>query len=138
MRKIDKNTQPPKGTRSGKQPFFPYPSVFAKSYVRCEQPRCQIGFSHKIRPNREHYRDYSDDCRVKNSEYDQETQNHKLPTKPWHRKEEPHNNHENTTIINCRHTLGTWRKSHTLITRNQEDKLGKPSLITAGYHRIPQ
>ena len=39
MRKIDKNTQPPKGTRSGKQLFFPYPSVFAKSYVRCEKQR---------------------------------------------------------------------------------------------------
>ena len=36
MRKIDKNTHPPKGTRSGKQLFFPYPSVFAKSYVRCD------------------------------------------------------------------------------------------------------
>ena len=34
--KIDKNTHPPKGTRSGKQLFFPYPSVFAESYVRCE------------------------------------------------------------------------------------------------------
>ena len=34
MKKIDKNTHPPKGTRSGKQLFFPYPSVFAKSYVR--------------------------------------------------------------------------------------------------------
>ena len=33
--KIDKNTHPPKGTRSGKQLFFPYPSVFAESYVRC-------------------------------------------------------------------------------------------------------
>ena len=33
--KIDKNTNPPKATRSGKQLFFPYPSVFAKSYVRC-------------------------------------------------------------------------------------------------------
>ena len=37
VRKIDKNTQPPKGTRSGKQPFFPYPSVFAESYVRCDK-----------------------------------------------------------------------------------------------------
>ena len=36
VRKIDKNTPPPKGTRSGKQLFFPYPSVFAESYVRCE------------------------------------------------------------------------------------------------------
>ena len=35
MEKIDKNTHPPKGTRSGKQLFFPYPSVFAESYVRC-------------------------------------------------------------------------------------------------------
>ena len=35
VRKIDKNTRPPKGTRSGKQLFFPYPSVFAESYVRC-------------------------------------------------------------------------------------------------------
>ena len=35
MRKIDNNTRPPKRTRSGKHLFFPYPSVFAKSYVRC-------------------------------------------------------------------------------------------------------
>ena len=35
VRKIDKNTYPPKVTRSGKQLFFPYPSVFAESYVRC-------------------------------------------------------------------------------------------------------
>ena len=35
VRKIDKNTHTPKGTRSGKQLFFPYPSVFAESYVRC-------------------------------------------------------------------------------------------------------
>ena len=35
-RKIDKNTNPPKGTRSGKQLFYPYPSVFAESYVRCD------------------------------------------------------------------------------------------------------
>ena len=35
VRKIDKNTHPPKSTRSGKQLFFPYPSVFAESYVRC-------------------------------------------------------------------------------------------------------
>ena len=35
-RKIDKNTNPPKGTSSGKQLFYPYPSVFAESYVRCE------------------------------------------------------------------------------------------------------
>ena len=35
VRKIDKNTRPPKGTRSGKQLFFPYPSVFSESYVRC-------------------------------------------------------------------------------------------------------
>ena len=35
VRKIDKNTYPPKGMRSGKQLFFPYPSVFAESYVRC-------------------------------------------------------------------------------------------------------
>ena len=42
MRKIDRNTHPPKGTRSGKQLFFPYPSVFAKSYVRCvpSDPTC--------------------------------------------------------------------------------------------------
>ena len=36
VRKIDKNTHPPKGTRSGKQLFFPYPSVFAELYVRCD------------------------------------------------------------------------------------------------------
>ena len=36
LEKIDKNTHPPKGTRSGKQMFFPYPSVFAESYVRCD------------------------------------------------------------------------------------------------------
>ena len=35
MRKIDNNTRPPKRTRSGKHLFFPYPSVFAKSYVLC-------------------------------------------------------------------------------------------------------
>ena len=35
VRKIDKNTFPPNGTRSGKQLFFPYPSVFVESYVRC-------------------------------------------------------------------------------------------------------
>ena len=28
------------GTRSGKQLFFPYPSVFAESYVRCENESC--------------------------------------------------------------------------------------------------
>ena len=28
------------------------------------------------------------------SEYDQEKQNHKLQINPWHREEEPHNNHE--------------------------------------------
>ena len=29
-----------------------------------------------------------------NSEYDQEIPNHKLQTNPWHREEQPHNNHE--------------------------------------------
>ena len=38
VRKIDKNTHPPKGTRSGKQLIFPYPSVFVESYVRCVFP----------------------------------------------------------------------------------------------------
>ena len=42
LRKIDKNTHPPKGTRSGKQLFFPYPSVFAESYVRCVQTAAQL------------------------------------------------------------------------------------------------
>ena len=37
VRKIDKNTHPPKGTRSGNQLFFPYPSVFANTYVRCDK-----------------------------------------------------------------------------------------------------
>ena len=32
---------------------------------------------------------------------------------------------ENTTITNCRQTHGTARKSHTAITRHQEDKLSK-------------
>ena len=31
----------------------------------------------------------------------------------------------NTTITNCRQTHGTARKSHTTITRHQEDKLSK-------------
>ena len=50
MRKIDKNTHPPKGTRSGKQLFFPYPSVFAKSYVRCDFESLKIKevFNEKI------------------------------------------------------------------------------------------
>ena len=38
VRKIDKNTRTPKGTHSGKQLFFQYPSVFAKTYVQCEYP----------------------------------------------------------------------------------------------------
>ena len=36
VRKIDKNTRPQKDSCSGKQLFNPYPSVFAKSYVRCK------------------------------------------------------------------------------------------------------
>ena len=28
------------------------------------------------------------------SEYDQKNTQHKLQTNPWHREEEPHNNHE--------------------------------------------
>ena len=32
---------------------------------------------------------------------------------------------KNTTITNCRQTRGTARKSHTAITRHQEDKLNK-------------
>ena len=34
-----------------------------------------------------------------------------------------------TTITNCRQTYGTVRKSNTTITRQQEDKLSKASLV---------
>ena len=34
----------------------------------------------------------------------------------------------NTTITNCRQTLGTLRKSHTTIKKLQEDKAKQPAL----------
>ena len=48
MRKIGKNSHPPKGMRSCKQLFFPYPSVFAKSYVRCVERNAKIKISIKF------------------------------------------------------------------------------------------